>query len=192
MMRRLMVSGRLGGRRFPHGQGVAGITTTASRDQLKPSPDPHVATDDECSSYYDTASHYDVLWGKDNIHIGYYPHLATKGALPLDFQQAAVAVTERMCTLGDITHRSRVLDLGCGKGISCKQIAENTGAECVGVDLSPGNIQRAVAMAESRPDLRLSFINGALMKLCVCVCACACVCPLAVICSYKLISPVDE
>jgi SAM-dependent methyltransferase len=188
MMRRLMLSGRVGGRRFPHGQGVAGITTTASRDQLKPSPDPHVATDDECSSYYDTASHYDVLWGKDNIHIGYYPHLATKGALPLDFQQAAVAVTERMCTLGDITHRSRVLDLGCGKGISCKQIAENTGAECVGVDLSPGNIQRAVAMAESRPDLRLSFINGA----CVCVCACACVCPLAVICSYKLISPVGE
>ena len=25
--------------------------------------------------YYQTASHYDVLWGKDNLHIGYYPHL---------------------------------------------------------------------------------------------------------------------
>ena len=41
--------------------------------------DPNVATEEECSDYYDNASHYDVLWGKDNIHIGYYPHLATRG-----------------------------------------------------------------------------------------------------------------
>ena len=65
---------------------------------------PNVATDAECSEYYNNASHYDVLWGKDNIHIGFYPHLVSKTALHLDFQQAAVALTERMRTLGDITH----------------------------------------------------------------------------------------
>ena len=80
------------------------------------------------------------------------------------------------------------MDLCCGTGAALWHLRAMCRRECVGVDLSPGNIQRAVAMAESRPDLRLSFINGA----CVCVCACACVCPLAVICSYKLISPVGE
>lgn len=127
--------------------------------------DPDVATEDECAAYYDNASHYDVLWGTDNIHIGYYPHLVRKGELPLNFQQAAVAVTDRMCMLGDINHSSRVLDLGCGKGIACAQIAENTGAECVGVDLSPGNIKRANAMADSRPDLRLSFTTASFSEL---------------------------
>ena len=45
------------------------------------------------------------------------------------------------------------------------QIAESTGAECVGVDLSPGNIERASAMALSRPDLRLSFAEGSFTAL---------------------------
>ena len=59
----------------------------------------------------------DVLWGKDNIHIGYYPHLTDRTAVTLDFPQAAQTLTRRMIQLGDINHNSRVLDLGSGKGI---------------------------------------------------------------------------
>ena len=73
------------------------------------------------AAYYDNADHYDVLWGKDNIHIGYYPHLADRMAIPLDFPQAAAALTRRIISLGDINHTSRVLDLGCGKGSACRR-----------------------------------------------------------------------
>ena len=43
---------------------------------------------------------------------------------------------------------------------ACAQIAELTGARCTGIDLSPGNIERANAMAAARPDLDLHFEVG--------------------------------
>lgn len=125
-----------------------------------------VPSDEEgIAMYYDTAEHYDVLWGKDNIHIGYYPHLVDRMAIPLDFPQAAAALTRRIIALGDICHTSRVLDLGCGKGLACALIAELTGAHCTGVDLSPGNIARANDLAATRPELDLAFIEGSFVDL---------------------------
>eukprot|EP01048_Picozoa_sp_COSAG05_P014218 COSAG05_NODE_1589_length_4476_cov_118.433630_4_plen_267_part_00 len=126
---------------------------------------PQVATEEECAAYYDTASHYDVLWGKDNIHIGYYPHLVDRTAVELSFQQAAGLIVNRMVALGDISHTSRVLDLGCGKGHACELIAKLTGAACTGLDLSPGNIERATALAASRPELSLDFVEGSFTSL---------------------------
>ena len=113
----------------------------------------------------DDAEHYDKLWGTDNIHIGYYPHLRDRAAPELDFQSAARQITNRLIELGDISHHSRVLDLGCGKGIACAQIAELTGAQCTGLDLSPANIDRANDLAVSRPELRLNFLEGSFTDL---------------------------
>eukprot|EP01047_Picozoa_sp_COSAG01_P002354 COSAG01_NODE_63_length_29632_cov_270.650662_3_plen_79_part_00 len=55
------------------------------------------------------------------------PHLEG-GLVMLNFEQAAVHLTERMIRLAKIDHTSTVLDLGCGKGIACQHIAERTGA----------------------------------------------------------------
>ena len=120
---------------------------------------------EDVAEYYDSATHYDVLWGKDNIHLGYYPHIVDHRAITLNFAQAASTITRRLITLGDISHTSTVLDLGCGKGIGCKEIAELTGAACTGLDLSPDNIRRAKAMAADNSLLRLDFVEGSFTEL---------------------------
>lgn len=107
----------------------------------------------------------DVLWGKDNIHSGYYPHLMSRLDIPLNFSQAAMVLTRKLLSLGDVHHNSRVLDLGCGKGLTCKLVAELTGAHCTGLDLSPGNIERANAMAADHPELQLQFVVGSFTEL---------------------------
>merc|ERR1719375_1940940 len=61
--------------------------------------------------YYDKATHYDLVWGLDNIHLGYYPHLVGNDLVKLDNVQAADALTEKMIEVGKITHTSTVLDL---------------------------------------------------------------------------------
>jgi len=115
--------------------------------------------------YYDKAKHYDTLWGLDNIHLGYYPHLANKNAVALTFPQAGQALTRKMIELGGITHESKVLDLGCGKGLACKEIAELTGAACTGLDLGTENIKRANQIASENPNLKLTFVEGSFTEL---------------------------
>merc|ERR1719327_660378 len=110
--------------------------------------------------YYDKASHYDLVWGLDNIHLGYYPHLVSNDLVVLDNVQAADALTQRMIEVARISHTSTVLDLGCGKGQACRVIAELTGAAVTGVDLGTVNIQRANEVAKSRKDLRMKFFEG--------------------------------
>merc|ERR1719456_18018 len=117
------------------------------------------------ADYYDKANHYDTLWGMDNIHLGYYPHLADKTAIPLTFPQAGAALTRRMLALAQIDSKSKVLDLGCGKGLACKEIAELTGAACTGVDLSPENIVRGNQIAKENPHLKLDFLVGSFTEI---------------------------
>lgn len=115
--------------------------------------------------YYDNASHYDRVWGADNIHLGYYPHIASKDLVQLDNVQAADALTRRMIEMARIVHTSTVLDLGCGKGQSMKVVAENTGASVTGIDLSTTNIVRANEVAKSLPHLRQTFYEGSFTQL---------------------------
>jgi cyclopropane fatty-acyl-phospholipid synthase-like methyltransferase len=115
--------------------------------------------------YYNKASHYDTLWGLDNIHLGYYPHLVDKKAVVLNFQQAGAQLTRRMIEIAQIDHTSRVLDLGCGKGLACKEIAELTGAACTGMDLAEANIERGNQVAKENPHLKLDFCVGSFTEL---------------------------
>jgi len=155
---------------------VSDQTTAPSTAQnspvLKPSASPkgvvvnvEIGEEKTQKDYYDKATHYDLVWGLDNIHLGYYPHLMGNGLVKLDNVQAADALTRRMIEVGQITHTSTVLDLGCGKGQACRVIAERTGARVTGVDLGTTNIQRANEVAASRPDLRMKFFEGSFTDL---------------------------
>ena len=68
-------------------------------------------------------------------------------------------------TVGRINYRSKVLDLGCGKGQSVKLIAGHTGATCVGLDLGTENIRRAKEVASQMPDLKMTFHEGSFTEL---------------------------
>jgi len=124
------------------------------------------STSDAASkTYYDSSNHYDLLWGSDNIHLGYFPHLHEKTKVVLSLPQAGSALTERMISVGRIDYSSSVLDLGCGKGLACLEIAEQTGAACTGVDLSSTNIERADEIAKSNPSLKLEFMEGSFTEI---------------------------
>merc|ERR1711998_586816 len=114
--------------------------------------------------YYDKAKHYDMVWGEDNIHLGYYPHLVGAAGgdnlAVLNNKQAADVLTKRMIDVGRINQNSTVLDLGCGKGQACKLIAQVTGAKCVGVDLGEVNIKRANEVAAELSHLNMEFYEG--------------------------------
>jgi len=114
--------------------------------------------------YYDQSSHYDLVWGLDNIHLGYYPHIAGPAGgdmmVVLDNAQAADCLTKRMIDVGQINYKSKVLDLGCGKGQGLKLVCQATGCTGVGLDVGTVNIDRANQVAAEMPDVKMSFFEG--------------------------------
>jgi len=117
--------------------------------------------------YYQAAHHYDKVWGSDNLHFGYFPHLerATKTTVRLTHRQAATELTERMMRMAGVGATSKVLDLGAGKGRACVEIATLTGASCFGLDLTPANIERANELKAENPKLRLRYTVGSFTSL---------------------------
>ena len=56
---------------------------------------------------------------------------------PVDeFHIRGIQATEELCALVDIGADSRVLDLGCGLGGSCRHLALNSGCHVTGIDLT--------------------------------------------------------
>ena len=56
-----------------------------------------------------------------------------------------------------ITAESRVLEVACGNGNAAIWLAQQTGCEVVGIDLSSSYIDNARAKASNFPSLRVSF-----------------------------------
>jgi len=78
----------------------------------------------------------------------------------IDMKQGAYVMNAHMINIGRITFKDTVLDLGCGKGHGPVQIAQQTGATVVGVDIGTENIIRAKEFAAQHPDLKLTYAEG--------------------------------
>lgn len=119
--------------------------------------------------YYAGAGHYDKLWGTGNMGFGYYPHLAfTSGPgtdVVLDYPTAGLSQTERMCNMAGIKPGDKVLALGAGRGAECLWIAKHTGAQIVGVDITPENIDQAKHHAKAHPDYNVEYFVGSFTDL---------------------------
>jgi len=120
--------------------------------------------------YYQNASHYDCVWGCDNLHFGFYPHLErvfhseTVEAVRLNQDEASSLLTQRIIDMVGI-HKQRVVDLGAGKGRACLEIAAATGASCVGLDITPAYVERGNEIAANNPHLDLKFVEGSYTNL---------------------------
>ena len=119
--------------------------------------------------YYQKASHYDQVWGTDNLHFGYYPHLVARNGekeVPrLNQEQASSRLTQRIIDMANIHKGMRVVDLGAGKGLACLEIATATNASCVGLDITPEYVHRGNEIARDHPDLDLQFMEGSFTNL---------------------------
>eukprot|EP00009_Paramoeba_aestuarina_P000643 CAMPEP_0201508266 /NCGR_PEP_ID=MMETSP0161_2-20130828/1679_1 /ASSEMBLY_ACC=CAM_ASM_000251 /TAXON_ID=180227 /ORGANISM="Neoparamoeba aestuarina, Strain SoJaBio B1-5/56/2" /LENGTH=287 /DNA_ID=CAMNT_0047902869 /DNA_START=50 /DNA_END=913 /DNA_ORIENTATION=+ len=127
-------------------------------------------------SYYssgNTDEAYKQCWGEGNIHFGYYPHLEGEGEV-LPFDKAALNLTSKMISQGGITRESKVVDFGCGYGLPAIQIARETGATVIGVDLSTLHIKKANELldkenkereGQGKDTLKVTFIEGSFTDL---------------------------
>ncbi len=68
---------------------------------------------------------------------------------PVDeFHTGGIVATEHLLSKLDIRHGQRILDLGSGLGGTARLIAEHTGAEVIGIDLTPEFVDVANALSE--------------------------------------------
>ncbi len=90
-----------------------------------------------------------------SLHWGYFENLAN--ARPEDFTPACKRWDEYMLAQSGITAESRVLEVACGNGKAAVWLAQQTGCEVVGIDLSSSYIDNARKLASNSPSLRVSF-----------------------------------
>ncbi len=96
------------------------------------------------------------FWNPEgSLHWGYFENLAA--AKPEDFVPACDRWDRYMLEQSGITDDSRVLEVACGNGNASIWIAQQTGGEVVGIDLSSNHIKNAREKASCNPSLRLSF-----------------------------------
>ncbi|NES23760.1 MAG: methyltransferase domain-containing protein [Symploca sp. SIO3E6] len=111
----------------------------------------------DTEEFYDAEdSLYRSFWDSEgSLHWGYFLDLAVTRVE--DFIPACQRWNEQMLSKSRITASSRVLDVGCGNGNAAIWLAQKTGCEVVGIDLSQVRIDNAVAKAQKYPSLRLQF-----------------------------------
>jgi len=90
-----------------------------------------------------------------SLHWGYFENLAN--ARPEDFLPACKRWDGYMLQQSGITPESRVLEIACGNGNASIWLAQQTGCEVVGIDLSGNYIDNARRKASNFPSLRVSF-----------------------------------
>lgn len=73
---------------------------------------------------------------------------------------ADTAQVDRMLAMLAPQEGDTILDLGCGYGLISRYIAEKTGANVVGVDLSPSAVAYAQRLAESDSRLRFEVMDA--------------------------------
>ncbi|NES84165.1 MAG: methyltransferase domain-containing protein [Moorea sp. SIO2B7] len=90
-----------------------------------------------------------------SLHWGYFENLADAKAE--DFAPACDRWDQYMLEQSGINAESRVLEVACGNGNAAIWLAQQTGCEVVGIDLSSSYIENARSKASNFPSLRVSF-----------------------------------
>ena len=123
-------------------------------------------TEIDTETFYDSEdSLYRSFWDSEgSLHWGYFDNnLAT--ATPQDFLPACQRWNRYMLEKSGITANSRVLDIGCGNGNTAIWLAQQTGSEVVGIDLSSVRVENAQELAKDHPSLKVQFLKASATDL---------------------------
>ncbi|NER24577.1 MAG: class I SAM-dependent methyltransferase [Symploca sp. SIO1C2] len=123
-------------------------------------------TEFDTEKYYNTVeTQYQVPWNPDGSkHWGYFDDLDAPDEEEVLFQ-ASDRWDEYMLDQSSINAESRVLDLGCGNGNTALYLAQKTGCEVVGIDISEIHIANAQEKAANFPELNLAFEKASATNL---------------------------
>lgn len=104
-------------------------------------------TETDTESYYDSQDTiYSSFWDPNgSVHWGYFD-----GTTGNDFLRACDNLNQMMAERGQITDKSKVLDLGCGNGTTSLRLNEQHGSEVIGIDLSGVRIDNAKESLKSQ------------------------------------------
>lgn len=96
--------------------------------------------------YNDCHRDYQRVWGTDHnfsMHYGFYDARTTSA------DDAANNTNKAVATTLDLAGRQLVVDAGCGVGGTCIWLAQNTGAQVVGINIQPMQLEIARSAVES-------------------------------------------
>jgi ubiquinone/menaquinone biosynthesis C-methylase UbiE len=115
-------------------------------------------------AYYEsTRFDYRRLWNRRRrdvaVHFGYYDEHATRHAVALDNLNRVLA------NLADIQPGERVLDAGCGLGNSAFWLAEQRGAQVVGINIVESQIADCQKFAEQKKARNVEFLQADFCKI---------------------------
>jgi ubiquinone/menaquinone biosynthesis C-methylase UbiE len=122
-------------------------------------------TEAETEAFYDSEdSLYRSFWDEEgSLHRGYFDNLEDSQAE--DFLTDCQRWNQYMLKHSKIDASSKVLDIGCGQGNTAIWLAEKTGCEVVGIDLSGVRINNAQEKAKNYPHLHISFEKASATNL---------------------------
>ncbi len=122
-------------------------------------------TEAETEAFYDSEdSLYRSFWDEEgSLHWGYFDNLET--AKTEDFIEACQRWNHYLLERSKINGSSKVLDVGCGNGNTAIWLAETTGCEVVGIDLSGVRVKNAQEKAKNHSQLRISFEKASATNL---------------------------
>ena len=111
----------------------------------------------DTEAFYDQQdSLYQNFWDKEgSLHWGYFDKFSIPE--PENFITACQHWNEYMLQQSGINSASKVLDVGCGNGNTAIWLAQQTGCEVIGIDLSIVRVENARSKIANHPQLRVSF-----------------------------------
>ena len=123
-------------------------------------------TEVDTETYYNTVEiQYQIPWNPDGSkHWGYFEDLDAPDEEEELFQ-ASARWDKYMLNRSGINAESSVLDVGCGNGNTALYLAQETGCEVVGIDISETHISNAQKKAENFPSLNLAFEKASATNL---------------------------
>ncbi|MBO3460929.1 methyltransferase domain-containing protein [Aetokthonos hydrillicola Thurmond2011] len=122
-------------------------------------------TEAQTEAYYNSEdSLYRSFWDEEgSLHWGYFDNL--EDSQTGDFLQACQRWNQYMLEASKINASAKVLDIGCGNGNTAIWLAEQTGCEVIGIDLSNVRINNAKEKAKNYPHLHISFLKTSATNL---------------------------